>query len=63
MKNTPLMLALLITVGAVSGALADDKKQDKQTKEKPANSQARHSKRKIPLSRARISNATLNAAE
>jgi hypothetical protein len=40
MKNTPLMLALLITVGAVSGALADDKKQDKQTKEKPANSQA-----------------------
>ena len=33
------MLALLITVGAVSGALADDKKQDKQTKEKPANSQ------------------------
>jgi hypothetical protein len=40
MKNTPLMMALLIAVGAASGALADDKKQDKQTKEKPTNSQA-----------------------
>jgi hypothetical protein len=40
MKKTPMMLALAITLGAASGALADDKKQDKQAKEKPANSQA-----------------------
>jgi len=36
-----MMLALAITLGAASGALADDKKQDKQTKDKPvANSAA-----------------------
>ena len=31
-----MMLALAVTLGAASGALADDKKQDKQTKDKPA---------------------------
>jgi hypothetical protein len=38
MKKTPMVLALAITLGAASGALAADKK-DKQTKDKPANSQ------------------------
>jgi len=38
MKKTPMMLALAMTLGAASGALAADKK-DKQTKDKPANSQ------------------------
>jgi|SRR6516165_7849178 hypothetical protein len=38
MKKTPMVLALAIILGAASGALAADKK-DKQTKDKPANSQ------------------------
>jgi hypothetical protein len=39
MKKTPMMLALAITLGAATSALAADKTQDKQKKDKPANSQ------------------------